>query len=80
MLERILKLNDSINNILQRKENKKHADKKISDEELTNITELCNVLEPFYYVTVQISSQKFATLSMVIPAVHALYESVIFQL
>lgn len=79
MLDRIVKLNDAINNVLQAKANVKHAEKKLSEDELTKITELCCVLEPFFLITEKLSSQKFATLSLIIPSIHSLYEAVIIS-
>ena len=77
MLDRILKLNETVNNILQRKEHSKHVDKRLSDFEITHIQELCSVLKPFYVITEKISSQKFATQSMILPAINALNKAVI---
>ena len=79
MLDRIVKLNETVNSILQRSENKKHADKRLSSLEITHVQELCTVLKPFYIVTEKLSSQKFATQSMIIPALSALYNSVTFK-
>lgn len=77
MLDRILKLNETVNKILQRKEFSKHAAKRLSDLEITHIQELCSVLKPFYLVTEKMSSQKFATQSMILPAINALNKAVI---
>ncbi len=77
MLERILKLKTIIRSILNRTENSHHLEKNLSGPEYEKIENLCLVLEPFYLVTVKLSTQKFATQSIIIPAIDALYNSVI---
>ena len=51
-------------------------DKRLSDNDISYLKDLCVVLEPFYLITLKLSSQQFATLSMVTPSVQVLYNSV----
>ena len=72
MLDRILKLHESVTRVLVKRENEHHFHKNLEKEEIQKIRELCDILEPFYIITVKLSTENYATLSLILPSIYVL--------
>ena len=76
MIKRVLTLHESVEKVLKKHENKKHADKILSLNEKLLLNELIAVLEPIFQITEKTSGQKYPTMSIILPAIEKLNQTV----
>ena len=77
MLSRIVCLFKSITKVLVAQDNLEHIRKNVFESDITKIQDLLVVLEPFFLITEKLSTAKFPSISMILPATHQLYKLVI---
>ncbi len=76
MLERILRLNESIESVLYNYDNQKYLHKRLDMDDIKKIKVLCEVLKPYFLITELLSGEKYATQSIVLPSANMLLEKV----
>lgn len=76
MLARLVETFQSVNRVLVAYRNEEYIAKNLTQNEIVQIKELLIVLEPFFLVTERMSTEKYPSLSMVLPATYTLYKKV----
>ena len=77
MIQRLVLLHKSVTRVLHTKENEQYLDKNLSDEEIIELKEVCEVLKCFYLITEKMSGEKYPTLSIILPSIEILKKTVI---
>ncbi len=78
MLERIVRLYDTITQVLEDRNFRKYKDHHLTLVQLEIIKKLVIVLKPVYIVTCKLSSEKHSTLSQILPSIYYIRKNVTF--
>ena len=79
MLERIVRLYDTITQVLENRNYRKYADHHLTMDQLEIIKKLVYVLKPVYIVTCKLSSDKHSTLSQILPSIYYIRKQVSYK-